>query len=143
MYSTRSSTHWSARCGRDQQRFQFEFGPVASHSPYSEFMCISHESGHCKIKKLVVSAAIDQVLQSLAECLLRVDLLSLPCWSTCLLHRVSSGASATVSIVLVGSAGRRLATHPSTRSSLLYTPSYATHDLDSNPLSPMFPPSHR
>ena len=40
--------------------------PVRGYDVYSEFMCISHESGHCKIKKLVVSAAIDQVLQSLA-----------------------------------------------------------------------------
>ena len=54
-------------------------GACAGESRRSEFMCISHESGHCKIKKLVVSTAIDQVVQSLAERLLRVDLLSLPC----------------------------------------------------------------
>eukprot|EP01043_Picozoa_sp_COSAG02_P059670 COSAG02_NODE_7645_length_2918_cov_3.536715_5_plen_45_part_01 len=36
-------------------------------------MCINHKSGHCQIKKLVVSAAINQVVQNLLSRLVRVD----------------------------------------------------------------------
>jgi hypothetical protein len=84
-------------------------------------MCINHKSGHCQIKKLVVSAAINQVLQNSLDRLMRVSM-TYPNYSYP--HR-DRGPLAAISIELVVAATRSATTHPSPCRSLLYTPSYA------------------
>ena len=102
-------------------------------------MCINHKSGHCQIKKLVVSAAINQVLQNSLDRLMRVSI-TYPNYSYP--HR-DRGPLAAISIELVVAAARSATTHPSPCRSLLYTPSYALGDLHSDPFPPMSPPRHR
>ena len=72
-------------------------------------MCINHKSGHCKIKKLVVSAAINQVLQNSLDRLMRVSITH-PNYSYPYRDR---GPLAAISIELVVVATRSATTHPS------------------------------
>jgi hypothetical protein len=71
-------------------------------------MCINH-TGHHQIKKLVVSAAINQVLQNLLDRLMRVSI-TYPNYSYP--HR-GRGPLAAISIELVVAAARSATTHPS------------------------------
>ena len=129
-------------------------------------MCINHESDHSQKEKLVVSPAINQVVQSLSARLLRVGyfvppsygLLISPMRSARQKSRAAPRArpachnwtlhnspypwdSAAVSIVFMGAAPARATPSPTSRRGSLYAPSQAPGDLNSDPLSPMSPPS--
>ena len=78
-------------------------------------------------QKLVVSAAINQVLQNSLDRLMRVSITH-PNYSYPYRDR---GPLAAISIELVVAATRSATTHPSPCRSLLYTPSYAPGDFHS------------
>ena len=118
------STNWSVRCGRDQQRFQFEFGPVASHTvAHTVNSCVLITSPITVKKKLVVSPAINQVVQSLSARLLRVGYFVPPSYG--LLTSLYPWDSAAVSIVFMGAAPARATPSPTSRRGSLYAPSHA------------------
>ena len=102
-------------------------------------MCINHESDHSQKEKLVVSPAVNQVVQSLSVRLLRVDYFVAPSYG--LLTSLYPWDSAAVSIVFMGAAPARATPSPTSRRGSLYAPSHAPGDLNSDPLSPMSPPS--
>ena len=76
-------------------------------------MCINHKFGHCQIKKLVVYAAINQVVQNLLGRLMRVDgpRLALIATSPPPLYRGSPSAAVPIEFVLAA-ALRSAAPHP-------------------------------
>ena len=80
---------------------------------------INHESDHSQKEKLVVSPAINQVVQSLSVRLLRVDYFAPPSYG--LLTSRYPWDSAAVSIVFVGAAPARATPSPTSRRSSLYS----------------------
>ena len=96
-------------------------------------MYIYHKSGHCQIKKLVVSAAINQAVQNLLSRLMRVDGSSLACSNSYLFSSSLPWEPISSSPDRIRGGGRSSRRYPpSPCRSLLYTPSYAAGDLHAN-----------